>query len=615
MVHHLVERATSDKLIGPDWAMNVEICDLMNRDATQIKYIIRGIKKRLKSKNLKVKVLALTLLDTVLKNCGNFVHMHIVDKEIHLVLVKLGTKKYNEAVSDKLDSVLETWKEVIGSARRRHPQHYDAQCDIGRAGGTVFSKGSDMPLPMYTTNPRAHPSTSDSQNHGTDSSSDSEFPTLSLTDIQNVSALIDILSDMLSAIDPADKEGLKQDVLVDLVAQSRSYKQRLVHLINTASDEELIRRGLSLNDELHQILAKYQSMVSGTAVQTEKPDPDAPLMDIKDLIVTTEDEGSSASTTAANQPPPGPIMDLLSFEDPGSSNAGEEPAKENSLAIVPVNDNAQQQPNGAAVSQPNNALVLAGLFPQTAPDPYNSHPNYPAGQMSPHSLMLQSQNQQQMFYINGDGNSPRNYDDQTQPHYGGSYESSGSLPRPPWETETTDNSELVGNHQQPQQLQVTQLVVTHTHQMPGATHSYHMGNGNMVGMQIQPITDGQMTNINYQTMQNNQLVGIPYSPQGGQMMVMLPHQVHGSQMSPHMMQQNNQQFQGGYGYDHSQGVQFINQGMHGLSMRDDNSTRDYASYVPPMRKPNSGDTKLFGDLVDMAKVRQKPPVHDTGASA
>ncbi|OVA20330.1 VHS [Macleaya cordata] len=639
MVNPFVDKATSDKLIGPDWAMNIEICDIMNRDPGQIKDVIKGLKKRLKSKTPKVQVLALTLLDTILKNCANIVLMHIVEKKIHLVLVKIGSKKSDDSVSDKLDAVLDTWHEVFGDSRPGHPKFYAPQREILRAAGAAFPKKSERSIPIYTT--RTQPQTSyptttnpDYQKEGADSSEGSDFPTLSLTEIQNVGALIDILSDMLNALDSGDKEGLRQDVIVDLVGQSRSYKQRLVHLINTASDEVLIRQGLSLNDDLHHVLAKYETMVSETSVQVEKAEHQRDLVDVKDLTIATgdycelRDGRCSSSTSAASQcpvqlkppahpasdDPIGPMIDLLSGEEYNS------PKADNALALVPVNE-----PQATSSESQQNILALPDMFSQASSttDSLSSESNYPAGQT--YSSTLQFQNQQQMFYSNGSDNPAWNFqvtqglnNEQQDPHYGGASQSSGALPPPPWETQPTDDSQLVGTHE-PQPLQVTQVMVTHSQQALGSTHPQSTGNDNMVGMYIQPITNSQLANLHNQQIQSNQLVGIPHSTQGGQMMVILPQAIHGSQfasMNPQTMQNNQLE---AYGYDQNQGVQFLSQGMHGLSMQDENAMRNYSSsqmptYLPMNKPSSSGDNKLFGDLVDMAKLKQKNPPHGTGGS-
>ena len=65
----IVEEATSETLNGPDWAANLEICDMVNTEKVNSVELIRGIKKRIALKDPKIQYLSLILLETCVKNC------------------------------------------------------------------------------------------------------------------------------------------------------------------------------------------------------------------------------------------------------------------------------------------------------------------------------------------------------------------------------------------------------------------------------------------------------------------------------------------------------------------------------------------------------------------
>uniref|UniRef100_A0A7N0TZA1 VHS domain-containing protein n=1 Tax=Kalanchoe fedtschenkoi TaxID=63787 RepID=A0A7N0TZA1_KALFE len=64
-----VEEATAENLDEPDWATNLELCDMINTERISSVDMIRGIKKRIMIKSPRIQYLAMTLLETIAKNC------------------------------------------------------------------------------------------------------------------------------------------------------------------------------------------------------------------------------------------------------------------------------------------------------------------------------------------------------------------------------------------------------------------------------------------------------------------------------------------------------------------------------------------------------------------
>ncbi|XP_039059978.1 TOM1-like protein 9 [Hibiscus syriacus] len=440
MVKTMVEGATSDFLVGPDWAKNIEICDTLNNEpgygvqvkfyATvflyyfwrmrQVKDVIKGIKKKLGSKKSKVQLLVLTLLETIVKNCGEIVHMHVAERGILQDMVRIVKKKPDFYVKEKILTLIDTWQEAFGGARARYPQYFVAYQDLLRAG-SVFPPRSERSSPVFTP-PQTKPLSSYPPNiqnsdrqEMTQSSEESEFPTLSLTEIQKARGIVDVLAQMLNALAPGNKEGLKQDVIVDLVDQCRTYKLRIVHLVNSTSDESLLCQGLALNDDLQRVLAKHEELASGSYSQADitKHEPvnvNGSLLDSGNS--SQQSDGRSISNTGASSKPfnqsllpastpsatngstlpaaVGPKIDLLSGDDYNSPKA-------DTLALVPLGEPQQTSP-----ASQQNALVLIDMFSDgnnsASARAQSSDSARQTNRLTPQGQQLQ---QQQNFHANG----------------------------------------------------------------------------------------------------------------------------------------------------------------------------------------------------------------------
>ncbi|CAB4266506.1 unnamed protein product [Prunus armeniaca] len=673
MVNYMVERATSDMLIGPDWAMNIEICDMCNHDPVQAKDVVKGIKKRLGSRNSKVQLLALTLLETIIKNCGDIVHMHVAEKDLLHEMVKIVKKKPDYHVKEKILILIDTWQEAFGGPRARYPQYYAAYQELLRAGA-VFPQRSDSAAPPVFTPPQTQPLTSFPQNlqnpdfpkDAAEPSAEAEFPTLSLTEIQNARGIMDVLAEMLSAIDPGNKEGLRQEVIVDLVEQCRTYKQRVVHLVNSTSDESLLCQGLALNDDLQRLLAKHEAIASGNPVQPDKPKsgPSGALVDVGGPLVDTGNDhkqldGRSTSSAGAgsnplnqllltappatNGPTPttkvDPKMDLLSGDDFGSPKA-------DSLALVPVSGQQPTAPLAKSIlHHPNSNSSRI----------FKLHKEVFTQMEVPRTWGAPQYEQAQAQYTQGAGPAWNGQIVQSQqppsPGYGSP--TSGSLPPPPWEAQSTDDGIPVAGPRYPQPpVQVTtKVVVTHGQGGFNPQGPQPTGSDQVVGMYIQPITTTHLSAINNQVGPSSHL-GLPAQPvqgpytgmtpqaiQAGQMTSMYPQQMYGNQMVPYGYDQQQQQqhqvyalqqqqHQQAYALQQQQQQQYalqqqqqayaLQQQMYGLSVRDDNGMKNSyqvsaPSYVTPS-KPSRPEDKLFGDLVDFAKLKPTKPTSGAAGS-
>jgi hypothetical protein len=92
--------------------------------------VVKAVKKRLQHKDPRVQFLTLTLLETIMKNCGEHVHFEVVQLHVLQEMVKLVQKRHDMQVRDKALLLLDSWQEAFGGPGGKYPQYYWAYIEL-----------------------------------------------------------------------------------------------------------------------------------------------------------------------------------------------------------------------------------------------------------------------------------------------------------------------------------------------------------------------------------------------------------------------------------------------------------------------------------------------------
>ncbi|PON35614.1 Target of Myb protein [Parasponia andersonii] len=264
MAAELVHTATSEKLAEMDWTKNIQICELVAHDQRQARDVIKAIKKRLGSKHANTQLYAVLLLEMLMNNIGENIHKQVIDTGILPILVKIVKKKSDLPVRERIFLLLDATQTSLGGASGKFPQYYNAYYELVSAG-VQFAQS---PPVVSSNNPTSQPNNNNLPNGEIASSrhevlarkaEPQDVPESSI--IQKASNALEVLKEVLDAVDSLHPEGAKDEFTLDLVEQCSFQKQRVMHLVMASRDEKVVSQAIELNDQLQKVLAKHDALL------------------------------------------------------------------------------------------------------------------------------------------------------------------------------------------------------------------------------------------------------------------------------------------------------------------------------------------------------------------
>ncbi|XP_057570582.1 TOM1-like protein 2 isoform X10 [Hippopotamus amphibius kiboko] len=300
-VGQCLEKATDGSLQSEDWTLNMEICDIINETEEGPKDAIRALKKRLSgNRNHREVMLALTVLETCVKNCGHRFHVLVASRDfIDSVLVKIISPKNSApaAVQDKVLALIQAWADAFRSSPDLTGVVH-AYEELKRKGVEFPMADLDALSPIHTP----------------------QRITRLRSELDVVRGNTKVMSEMLTEMVPGQEDSSDLELLQELHRTCRAMQQRVVELISRVCNEEVTEELLHVNDDLNNVFLRYERFERYRSGQSVQSASNGVLREVTEDNLIDLGPGSPAvvSPTVGSTAPPSSLSSQLAGLDLGA---------------------------------------------------------------------------------------------------------------------------------------------------------------------------------------------------------------------------------------------------------------------------------------------------------
>ncbi|XP_060724740.1 target of Myb1 membrane trafficking protein-like isoform X6 [Tachysurus vachellii] len=291
-----IQKATWGSLESEDWGMNMEICDIINETDDGPKDAMKAIKKRIVgNKNFREVMLALTVLETCVKNCGHRFHVYVCTRDfVEGVLVRTILPKNNPpmVLHDRVLSLIQAWADafrnvpslsgvvsVYDDLKKRGLEFPMTDLDALSPIHTPIRSIQENNAPARTAEPAMHTSTVEStetshvpQANGAPAPISPGQKQKLRSELDLVKGNLTVMTEMLNQLRPGESSSTDTELLRQLYSVCKNMQNRIVELIPSLSEEELIGELLVINDDLNNAFIRYERFERLNTVQRPSTD-------------------------------------------------------------------------------------------------------------------------------------------------------------------------------------------------------------------------------------------------------------------------------------------------------------------------------------------------------